>query len=385
MPWSTPSLRSVRGFVRDSIRAYLPGSDASVPNSVLRVLSDVQGGLCHMTLQYVDWLALQLLPDTAETEWLDRHGNIWLVNSDGTTGRKVATLATGTVTVTGIGGTVLPMAQQMTQGVGGIVGSNNIIYETTEQITIDTNAATPVSIRALQPGTAGNQVDGASLGLLNPPQGADSVATVVTLENATDTETDDELRARILKRIREPPMGGDEADYEQWALAVPGVTRAWAVGMEMGIGTVSVRFMMDDLRADNDGFPLPDDVATVAAYVNVKRPVTVKECYVLAPLRQPIDFHILNLVPDTPAIRAAIEVQIDSMLYALATPGQTIFAAWKYSAVMTAPGVYSFDMTNTSDDVMPDVGHLATLGDIYYTSTITPQSVSMQQKLLGHG
>ena len=266
-----------------------------------------------------------------------------------------------------------------------IVGSNSVTYETTEQITIDANAATPVAIRALNPGTIGNQVEGTEMALMNVPPNVDPTAFVVTLENGTDTETDDELRARILKRIREPPMGGDESDYEQWALAVPGVTRAWAVGMEMGIGTVTVRFMMDDLRADNDGFPLPDDVATVAAYVNVKRPVTVKECYVLAPLRQPIDFHILNLVPDTPAIRAAIEVQIDSMLYALAAPGQTIFAAWKYSAVMTAPGVYSFDMTNTSDDVMPDVGHLATLGDIYYTSTITPQSMSMQQKLLGHG
>ena len=52
-----------------------------------------QGALCHLTLQYIDWLSLQLLPDTAETEWLDRHGQIWLVNADGTTGRKMASAA----------------------------------------------------------------------------------------------------------------------------------------------------------------------------------------------------------------------------------------------------------------------------------------------------
>ena len=68
-----------------------------MPNSVLRVLADNQGALCHLKLQYLDWLARQLLPDTAETEWLDRHGDIWLVNADGTTGRKLATLAAGTV------------------------------------------------------------------------------------------------------------------------------------------------------------------------------------------------------------------------------------------------------------------------------------------------
>jgi uncharacterized phage protein gp47/JayE len=362
--------------VRDSIHAYLPGSDAAVPNSVLRVLSDVQGALCHLTLQYLDWLSSQLLPDTAETEWLDRHGNIWLVNADGTTGRKVPTLADGSVTMTGIGGTVVPLAQQMQSSPG-------VLYETTEQITIDANTATPVTIRALQPGIIGNQVEGATLTLISPPAGVDTAATVVQLENGTNTETDDELRARILKRIQEPPMGGDETDYEQWALAVPGVTRAWAIGNEAGIGTVTVRFMMDDLRADNDGFPLPDDVTTVAAYVNSKRPVTVKECYVFAPLKQPIDFAIVNLVTDTPATRAAIEAQIDSMLYTLASPGQTIFAAWKYSAVMTAAGVFSFDMATIEDDVMPDGGHMAVLGDIYFTST-APITTTSAQKMIAY-
>ena len=51
---------------------------------MLRVLSDNQGALCHLVLQYIDWLALQLLPDTAETEWSrPAPGHIWLVNSDG--------------------------------------------------------------------------------------------------------------------------------------------------------------------------------------------------------------------------------------------------------------------------------------------------------------
>src|SRR5262252_5083176 len=103
MPWSTPTLKDVRSLVRDSIRGTLPGADAAIPNSVLRVLSDSQGALCHLTLQYVDWLSLQLMADTAETEWLDRHADIWLLNADGTTGRKLATLATGAIDFTGTG------------------------------------------------------------------------------------------------------------------------------------------------------------------------------------------------------------------------------------------------------------------------------------------
>src|SRR3954463_10070614 len=123
MPWSTPTLREVRTTVRDAIRGQLPGADATVPNSVLRVLSDSQGALCHLTLQYLDWLALQLLPDTAETEWLDRHGDIWLTNADGTTGRKVATLAEGSVIFTGTGGSVVPTGTRLE-------GPEGIAYET---------------------------------------------------------------------------------------------------------------------------------------------------------------------------------------------------------------------------------------------------------------
>src|SRR5262252_7647461 len=107
MPWNTPTLRDVRTMVRDNIRGALPGADAAVPNSVLRVLSDAMGALCHLTLQYIDWLAKQLLPDTAETEWLDRHGQIWLVNSDGSLGRKGPVLAGGTVGFSGTPGILI--------------------------------------------------------------------------------------------------------------------------------------------------------------------------------------------------------------------------------------------------------------------------------------
>src|SRR5262245_16291628 len=145
MPWFTPTLKTVRSLVRDAIRGNLPGADASVPNSVLRVVSDAMGALCHMTLQYVDWLALQLLPDTAETEWLDRHGDIWLTNADGTTGRKLATLAEGTAYFIGnVPAVVVPNGTRLT--VSGIT------YETTQEIICSADSVpTPGPIRALDP------------------------------------------------------------------------------------------------------------------------------------------------------------------------------------------------------------------------------------------
>ena len=371
MPWATPTLKEVRGLVRDNIRGSLPGADASIPNSVLRVLSDAQGGLCHLTLQYLDWLALQLLPDTAETEWLDRHGDIWLVNADGSTGRKMATFATGTVNFTGIGGAAVPMGAQLAY-------SDQQSFETTATVVLLADAPTPVPVIALVPGVAGNLPAGTSLGMTQPLSGVDPAAVVAyDMSGGTDQESDDDLRARVLRRIRQPPMGGSAHDYEAWALSVPGVTRAWCGGSEMGPGTVTVRFMMDDLRADNGGFPLQADCETVAAYIETVRPVSVKDVFVVAPIPQPIDVNVLNLIQDTADVRGAIEASIEEMLMAVQAPGQTIYLAWKYSAVMAAAGVQSFMLTNTTDDIMPSKGHMAVLGDLYFTTTITVPSAPL--------
>ena len=362
MPWSTPTLKDVRGLVRDNIRGTLPGADASIPNSVLRVLGDAQGGLCHLTLQYIDWLALQLLPDTAETEWLDRHGQIWLVNADGSKGRKQATFAKGSVAFTGpVVGTVIPSGTPLSGGVG---------YQTTADATIGSGSSITTAT-AIDPGSAGNMEPGDQLELAVSVPNIDGTATVVQMIGGTDTETDDDLRARILQRIQQPPMGGSEGDYEEWALAVPGVTRAWA-SSEMGIGTITVRFLMDELRASDDGWPTEPDVNTVQAYIDSKRPVTTKDCFVLAPIKEFMDVTIAALVPNTAEAQAEIETSIRSMLFQYAAPGKTIFAAWVSYAIMSAPSVVSFQLVTDQDFVMPSLGHMAVLETILYEAIAPP-------------
>jgi len=354
MPWSTPTLKEVRSLVRDNVRASLPGADASVPNSVLRVLSDAQGGLAHLTLQYIDWLALQLLPDTAETEWLDRHGAIWLVNSDGTIGRKQATFAEGWVEFEGITGTVVPM--------GTVIGGTTVSYETTEEITIGTTV-TPATVRCLDAGAVGNQIEGARLSVISVIPGVLSVVSGL-ITGGVDVENDDDLRMRVLNRIQNPPMGGAVHDYVTWALAVPGVTRAWAA-VEMGIGTMTTRFLMDELRADDDGWPTPPDIEAVATYIDKMRPVTVKDCYVVAPIKEFIDITIVELVPE--GVEGAIEASVREMLHKMAAPGQTIYMSWISYAIQNAPGVQSFRLSAPlSDCAMPSIGHMAVLGTILF-------------------
>ena len=89
--WSTPMLDTVRG----NNKAYIEGRlrQPLIPNDYPRVLADANAGNAHLNLQYLDWQANQLLPDTAQQHFLERWGTIYLVNADGSRGRKPATYA----------------------------------------------------------------------------------------------------------------------------------------------------------------------------------------------------------------------------------------------------------------------------------------------------
>jgi uncharacterized phage protein gp47/JayE len=362
MPWTTPTLKQVRQNARDYIMAALPGADAMIPNSNLRVTADCNGALAHLNLQYIDWLADQLLPITSEAEFLDRWGYMYLKNADGSRGRKMATYSTGTVTISGTVGLIIPF--------GTVLTGANTTYTTQAQATIDGTGTTVATIMALTAGIIGNLDPGSSIGSGEP--GVSSVV-VINLDTGTDTETDDELRIRVLDRLVAPPMGGDAQDWENWTLAVPGVTRAWCAPNELAVGTVTVRFMCDDLRASNGGFPLQDDITAVTNYLNTVRPVTVKDWWAVAPIPQPIDFTVSDLQPDDPTTWANLAAGVKQMLFEKArpataingvlVPAQTIYTAWVSGAIFNTPGVESFTLS-MSDAVMPYDGAMAVLGTI---------------------
>jgi uncharacterized phage protein gp47/JayE len=341
-------------MVRNDVSAALSGA-VLIGNSVLRVMSDAMAGCAHLVLRYIDWLARQLLPDTAEREWLDRHGNIWLTNADNTKGRKAATYASGTGMFTGNNLFVIP--------VNSVLEALGVMYETTEEITLGTTA-TPGPVRALQAGAIGNLTSEDNLSFSTPISGIDTSVAVVIMDGGADEETDDELRERVLLRIQNPPMGGDAIDYVQWALQVPGVTRAWAAG-EMGPGTITVRFLMDDLRSENYGLPTAPDIQTVFDYLDIKRPVTVKDLFVEAPIPYFYDITISDLDQDTEAVRGAIEASIKAMEFRKSKPDQTWYRSWVDEAISAAVNEDHHELTFDTA-VMPSPGYMPFVRTINY-------------------
>lgn len=313
------------------------------------VLARVLAGAAHGLYGYIDWLSRQILPDTSESEWLERHASLWLSE-----GRKPAAAATGAVGFTGVTGSVVPAGTVLRTAAG-------VQVATVADVTLAGGIGSAAA-EAVEAGAAGNMIAGTPLSLVSPIAGVQSTALVAAggLTGGADIEDDEALRARVIDRIQQPPQGGCAYDYVAWALQVEGVTRAWVYPQELGLGTVTVRFVRDD-----DASLIPDagEVATVQAHIDALRPVTA-QVTVVAPVAVPLDITIAGLVPDTAAVRAAIQAEVTDLLRREAVPGGTILISRLREAISITAGESDHVLTSPTVNITHATGELAVLGTI---------------------
>jgi len=357
MPFTTPSLTELVERNQADMESRLPGADAAPRRSNVNALSRVHSGVVHGLYGFQEWIWAQVLTDTAEAEMLDRHGSIWGI------GRIAATYAQGNVELTGPDGTEIP-AGTLLQRSGGREYRSEVL------VTIADGVAT-AAVTASLAGAEGNAAQAAKLSLVSPIAGVDNQATAADgLTNGTDEETDDSLRARILDRIRQPPHGGAGFDYSKWTFEVLGVTRVWVYPKELGLGTVTIRFMMDDTHAD--GIPSADDVAAVQAHIDRpdKRPVTA-EPIAAAPIGVALNLTISGLAAgpgeDINTVRAAIEAEVRDLLRREAEPGKTILISHIREAISIAAGEHDHTLVAPVADVAHATGAIAVMGVITWT------------------
>jgi len=348
MAYDRPTLSELISTTEAQFDARLGTAQARLPASNLSVLARVLAGGEHGLYGFIDWIARQILPDTAEAEVLDRHGSIWGVT------RKQATKASGTATVTGIAGATLPTgtALQRSDGLG---------YLTTSAVTLTgTTAAVPVVASAA--GASGNTDAGATLTLPSTLAGVSSTLTVSAggLSGGADIEADDSLRSRILARIQQAPHGGAAFDYVTWALEVEGVTRAWVNPGYMGPHTVCVTFLCDE-RADP--IPTATDVEAVRAAIAAARPVTAADLYVFAPVPVPLDLTIA-LTPGTATVKAAVVASLTDFMAREGLPGATIPLSRIREAISQATGETDHSLISPTSPLVCAFGQIAVLGTV---------------------
>jgi uncharacterized phage protein gp47/JayE len=354
MPFSAPTLAELRDRIRRDFNARLPGADALLRQSNLRVIADVFAALVTRHYQYQVWLSRQLFPDTCEGPFLERWASIWGIT------RLPATAAFGALDVRGTAGAVVPAASEW-QRIDGIR------YAATDGATLDTAGTATVAVVATEPGGTGNALEGVTVSSVSALVGIVPEATIAApgCAGGADVETDEELRVRLLARIQTPPHGGSASDYVDWTLEVPGVTRVWVSPQEQGPGTVVVRFTMDDAAHAPDGIPTPADVALVQTHLDVVRPVTA-EVFAVAPIPHAIDVTIATLTPDTPAVRTAVDAELRDTLYRHGAPGAVLYVSWLWEAVSIASGERHHRITAPPGDVTLGTGELPVLGTLTY-------------------
>lgn len=351
MPFNRPPLDLLIARSAASMQSRLPGTDAVLRRSLSGIVARMSAGTEHGLYGYLDWLARQLMPDTAEEEHLERWASIWGVS------RKAAGHASGDVSITGTPGAVLPEGTICLR-------SDAVRYAVVSDATVGEDGTGTAFLSAVDAGTEGNAPIGTILALASPVSGLDSQTQATDgLTGGTDEETDESLKSRLLATIQRTPMGGTQADYEQWALEVPGVTRAF-VTQEMGRGTVTVRFMMDDTYPD--GVPKDGDRQAVAAHIETVRPVTA-DVYVVLPVADPLNLR-LRITPDTAAIRLAAEANLWAAVRRDAVPGGTVFLSRLHEALSLTEKEEDHVILSPTANVTPETGHIVVPGSIEWVT-----------------
>lgn len=190
----------------------------------------------------------------AQTSWEDYLENI--AEEHGVF-RRAAVQAIGTVTVTGTG-TVSQGALFQTQ--------DGTEFTATETVKVTTMADIPV--KAVEYGAKGNVAAGAITIIPMSIPGITRVTNAKATYDGFDEETDDELRERLLFKVRQPATSGNINDYIEWGTSVEGVGHITVVPLWNGNGTVKL------LVTDSNGQPAsPDLLSRVTEKVESMHPI----------------------------------------------------------------------------------------------------------------
>ncbi|MEZ5709736.1 MAG: baseplate J/gp47 family protein [Blastomonas sp.] len=349
MSFVRPTLSELIERTRADIESRLPGADSRLRHSALDVLARAHAGAVAGLYGYLDFIARQIPFDTAEGEILARWASIWGIQ------RKAAQPASGSVVFTGTNGVTIPAATDL-------VRIDGALYRTMAAVTIAAGEAV-AAVESVDAGEGTAVEADAALTLASAIAGVNAIALVDEggIAGGAAEESDADLLARFLQRVRKPPEGGSASDYVQWALLMPEVTRAWVYPSWMGAGTVGVTFALDGRE---EILPLEGDLEAMEALLDGLKPVTA-ELVVFAATPRPIDMTV-RLAPNDAGTQAAVLAELADMFTRDAVPGGTIYLSRIREAISLASGELYHDLDLPSMNVTAGPGEMPTLGTVTF-------------------
>jgi uncharacterized phage protein gp47/JayE len=351
MPFARPTLDELVEQSLGDIDANVDGADARQVASNLSVMGIVTAGHAdglhgHLQLlrEDIDWAN----PDSELVE--RRAGMVGLYT-------KAAALAYRIVKFTGTRIEPIDAGTRLKRADGAE-------YETTEAGVIAAGQAL-VTVVAVEPGAAGNVATGVKLTLVNGLTGVQSQAEVQAEGQiaGADAESRRQLHGRFMDYWRSTEEGA--GPYAKLAKTFPGVTRAWEYENEMGLGTVTVRFVMDG-KADTI---IPDaaEVASLDAYMQANRPAGMPGLYIVAPIPDPVPL-TLAISPDSAQLRIDVEAEIADFHRREVEPGDPTILSRISEVISSVPGEFKHKLTVPADDVSRASNQIAVPGTITWAA-----------------
>ena len=268
-----PTLEEIRASILRDYQTYYPNADTSEDSDAYARASSL-AACAEGIYAHQKWLIKQFFPDTADTEFLEKHAGLRGLR------RRNATYSAGKgATVSGNPDAVIAVGLQ-------IKTEDGRFYETTESAVIPASGSVIVAVRSLATGAVQNIKTATKGSFMAAPVGVSTDVVLNDVVGATNAESDSSLLERLLNKIRRPAAGGNKYDYKDWALEVDGVEQAYVYPLRRGLGTVDIA-----ITADN-GVPSDDTVRRAQEYIDQERPVTAKESKVVKPDVTKVNFNI---------------------------------------------------------------------------------------------
>jgi uncharacterized phage protein gp47/JayE len=295
--FTIPTLKQLRQLARDDVETEINGTLGS---RIREGIAFALAAFGYLYLRILQWEARQMFVDLADAAFKLLWASIYGVTPN------AATAATGSIQVTGLGGSAIPALTVLTRDDGAE-------FLTQAPAVIPGIGEVTITVSASEAGEDGNTLTGTVLTFVAPPVGVDADAIVLGitgedgLTDGFDAEDAESVGERTLVRIQSVPRGGSETDYVVWSTDVSGVAQAWAFDAAYGIGTVLVIIAKEWDPTDPLDTPVPSAglIATVEASLTTLKPAGLHGVFVQGPVLQDLDPYIV-LNPDTADIRNAV-------------------------------------------------------------------------------
>jgi len=346
------------------------GQLALIAGSIEDALITAQAGQTFGNDSLLQHISLQVTPISAtlnSTE--DPFGTLqdWGITFNNPI--KLASVSTGNVSATFTGASNIAIDDQWR-------ANDGIVVAATEAVIIAGAGVVSIPAASVEKGGNTNLAEADQLTAISSIINMETDALVDTggFTGGQDDEEQEPFRARLLIAIRAHTIGSQADRYQLAALKAAGVTRAFVEERAPTIGSVTVRFMMDIVRAAFNGIPQGTDGIIPSGPASTGDQKLVEDQIIAAQIRPPAaQVHIVSpialsvavtlsdLQPNTTEVQAAINAEVKDFFSRETEPGSVLTPSQISAAISAATGEISHVLSDPTADIIPTPGELPIL------------------------